>query len=266
LIPTLDLKQFVHYGSFVQQEIADHIRLVGPDVNLIHRLLKNKISKATGMEAYAAYTESVVEALRLREGVSDLPTHSEQLADVGEVNLFVKDMKQVWDQNREAIRMNVQPHESKLELEFEYPVECDQLWSYLTDPRTRAIFDGADREELETRPDGQVGPGGVYVCAHGNTTVRHLIVDWDPPKTYTVNMALPVPKTTGRVTSILEPHEGGSRLRLLFGPTYGPFPLTVLGDLFGNLLGSRVIQRGALALREYIEDQLIEPEQRPLND
>lgn len=43
LIPTLDLKQFVHYGSFIQQEIADHIRLVGPDVNLIHRLLKNTI-------------------------------------------------------------------------------------------------------------------------------------------------------------------------------------------------------------------------------
>lgn len=255
LIPTLDLKQFVHYGSFVQQEIADHLRLVGPDVNLIHRLLKNTIAADTGFAAYAAYTAPAVEALRLEEALSGLATHSERTADMGEVQLYVKNMAQVWEQNREAVRMNVRPQEALAELEFQFPVERDRLWRYLTETRTRKIFDQADSESLEKRPDGEMGPGGVYVCAHGRRTVRHVIVDWRPPSTYTINMATPLPGTTGRVTTIMEPQEGGTRLRLLIGPSYGPFPFRSLGDLFGRLIAPKIFQQGARSLREYIEEE-----------
>ncbi len=255
LIPTLDLKQFVHYGSFVQQEIADHMRLVGPDVNLIHRLLKNSIAADTGFDAYAAYTGAAVEALRLEKAVSGLASHTEHTPEMGEVQLYVKDMARVWEQSRDAVRMNVRRAEALAELTFEFPGEPERMWDYLTDTKTRRIFDQADSEQLETRPDGEVGPGGVYVCAHGRRTARHLIVDWHPPTTYTVNMASPMPRTTARVTLILEPHEGGTRLRLLVAPSYGPFPFRSLGNLFGRMIAPRIFQRGARSLREYIEEE-----------
>lgn len=184
-----------------------------------------------------------------------MTTHIEHTADMGEVHLYVKDMAQVWETNRDAVRMNVQPEEALAELEFQFPVERERLWNYLTETRSRRIFDQADRERLEPRPDGEVGPGGVYVCAHGRRTVRHLIVDWHPPETFTVNMATPVPKTTGRVTSILEPYEGGTRLRMLVGPSYGPFPLRTMSNLFARLIAPKIFQRGAQALGEYIDGE-----------
>src|SRR5262245_43711141 len=42
-IPTLDLKFMVHHGSYVTQQVAGIRDLLGPDVNLVHRLLKNRV-------------------------------------------------------------------------------------------------------------------------------------------------------------------------------------------------------------------------------
>ena len=40
LAPRLDLKLFVHHGSFIRGRIAGRDELAGPDVILVHRLLK----------------------------------------------------------------------------------------------------------------------------------------------------------------------------------------------------------------------------------
>ena len=42
-LPNLDLKFFVHFGSFMIQKIGNYTELVGNDVNLVHRLAKNHI-------------------------------------------------------------------------------------------------------------------------------------------------------------------------------------------------------------------------------
>src|SRR5262245_28147010 len=52
-ISALDLKFFVHYGTFARQKLADHEELVGSDVNLLFRLTKNTVVESTGIKAYA---------------------------------------------------------------------------------------------------------------------------------------------------------------------------------------------------------------------
>lgn len=47
-VSALDLKFFVHYGSFAIQPVGTITQLVGSDVNLIHRLLKNSVTSSTG--------------------------------------------------------------------------------------------------------------------------------------------------------------------------------------------------------------------------
>ncbi len=59
-IPTLDLKFIVHHGDFVIQQIAGIKDLLGTDVNLVHRLLKNHVAEATGWQGYAIFTDPVL--------------------------------------------------------------------------------------------------------------------------------------------------------------------------------------------------------------
>ena len=71
-IPNLDLKFFLHHGEFLLQDLGDYTELVGPDVNLVHRLSKNTISDASGLTAYAAYTQGAIDALGLPDFADSL--------------------------------------------------------------------------------------------------------------------------------------------------------------------------------------------------
>lgn len=60
-IESLELKFILHAGPFVIQEIAGHAELVGPDVVMAHRLLKNEAEALLGHGAYALLTAAAVE-------------------------------------------------------------------------------------------------------------------------------------------------------------------------------------------------------------
>lgn len=62
-IGELDLKFVVHHGSFVAQPIAGSEELLGPDVNLVHRLLKNHARDLVGSVPYALFTDAAVTEL-----------------------------------------------------------------------------------------------------------------------------------------------------------------------------------------------------------
>src|SRR6266545_7896079 len=65
-IPNLDLKFIAHYGEYFVQDVMGARELVGSDVNLIHRLLKNHVTESTGWKAYALFTEQSLNHLNLR--------------------------------------------------------------------------------------------------------------------------------------------------------------------------------------------------------
>src|ERR1700674_100569 len=75
-ISNLDLKLVVHYGEYIEQDIADRKELSGPEVILIHRLMKNKITAATGIRAYAAFTEAAAAAARPKEHFARAAPHT----------------------------------------------------------------------------------------------------------------------------------------------------------------------------------------------
>lgn len=55
-VGSLDLKFIVHHGDYVINDIAGRHELTGPDVILLHRLLKNEVAERTGVKAYALIT------------------------------------------------------------------------------------------------------------------------------------------------------------------------------------------------------------------
>jgi hypothetical protein len=57
-VETLDLKFVLHAGSYIVQSIAGARELVGPEVVMAHRLLKNHAAQLIGQPAYALITEA----------------------------------------------------------------------------------------------------------------------------------------------------------------------------------------------------------------
>ena len=84
ILPTLDLKFLLHHGPLVVQRIAGRERLLGPAVNLTHRLLKNSVSEQTGRRGYLFTTDEAAEQLGLSQQIG--VRHQEDYADVGSVS------------------------------------------------------------------------------------------------------------------------------------------------------------------------------------
>src|SRR5437588_3958499 len=66
--PELDLKFCVHHGSFIEHEVAGSRELVGADVILVHRMLKNTVAEVRGLRGYALLSSAGMRAL----GISGL--------------------------------------------------------------------------------------------------------------------------------------------------------------------------------------------------
>ena len=82
LVSALDLKMILHHGSFVRQAVHGQEELLGPAVNVAHRLLKNTVADEVGHRHYLLLTD----AAAARLGLPEVGTaHVEVYPDVGEV-------------------------------------------------------------------------------------------------------------------------------------------------------------------------------------
>lgn len=199
-IDTLDLKFVVHYGAFIVQQDAGVEDLAGPDVILVHRLLKNSITEETGCRAYAFFTEPCLQRL---PASLNLPKHAETYESLGETSGGVHDLKPVLEQMREERREFVGADGADFEWTFEFPVPPPVLWQYCVDPDKRLRWQTM-QTALETTPNsrGRLGVGAISHCAHGGgyDLIRHY-VDWRPFRYFTWRT---------------EPISGSDRLRSFF--------------------------------------------------
>jgi hypothetical protein len=88
-ISLLDLKIFVHFGEYLIQKMGESKELLGSDVIVAHRMMKNNVVKATGMKSYLLLTETAFNHLGVEKVRSDFTKHSETYDDIGQVNLLV---------------------------------------------------------------------------------------------------------------------------------------------------------------------------------
>jgi hypothetical protein len=89
-IPTLDLKLILHHGDYVIQQVAGIRDLLGTDVTLIHRLLKNGVSESTGWKGYALFTDIALEQMKCSR--KDYFRRCETYEHLGEVEIYCIDL------------------------------------------------------------------------------------------------------------------------------------------------------------------------------
>ena len=226
-ISTLDLKFFVHYGTFGLQRLGEHDELVGSDVNLIHRLLKNQVTGKTGCRAYTLYTEAALRHMGLEEMCTKMIPHTEAYEHLGEVMTWVQDMHPVWEQKRAASRITIPPERTALQLEAEIAMPPHLVWDYLVHPEYRKTLMGSDSQRVMNRMQGRVAPGSAYQCFHGKRVAIQTILEWQPFEHMTTE-DLVMPNTYVLVDFRLIPTEFGTRLVQTMGKTRGPLPTRLL--------------------------------------
>jgi hypothetical protein len=83
VVSNLDLKMVLHRGQAIRQTVGSQTELLGPAVNVVHRLLKNSIQADLGYRPYVFLTDAAAAWLHLAElGVE----HREDYSDVGPVS------------------------------------------------------------------------------------------------------------------------------------------------------------------------------------
>ena len=191
LMGGLDLKFIAHLGSFVLQQTPTGTKPMGPDVILVHRLLKNHVTETLGTTAYVWLTDALLARAR---GTLGLPAHAEHYDDLGEVRGRVVDLGQAVVRHRDA-RIFVERSEADLELITPLPVPRAIAWEYHIDPRKRMRWQ-LDARGIEARPNaaGRAGVGWESHCDHGAYTLVQRAVDWRPFEYLTLDSALIDPR------------------------------------------------------------------------
>lgn len=187
-MPSLELKFFVHYGSFIVQHVAGTRELVGSDVNLAHRLMKNHIVEHTGWKAYAMFTKIAMDCMQLvLEDVHNQIETYEHLGDIETITINLLPRYEAIAASHKHF-ISLEAAEAILSHEFDAPLPI--LWQINTSPEIlTAMSNNTTVWTAFKRPGGRSGIGAVNHCAHGKGVLQATIVDWHPFDYFTVQGA-----------------------------------------------------------------------------
>jgi len=212
LAPRLDLKLFVHHGSYVRNRIAGRDELAGSDVILVHRLLKGAGAAAAHENGFALFTDGAIDALGLERTSLDLTAAEESIEHLGRVTTFTLDLEARWQAESEVRRLDVGGSDIVLDVIASVEAEPSVVWAHLTSPALRTLWEGPLVIE-ETSPGGRRGIGTIAQCVTGRLATLEEIVDWQPYDHVGWRLAVPALGPV-EATADLEAVDGGTRLRL----------------------------------------------------
>ena len=165
-INALDLKFFLHYGAFGIQKLDSHNEIVGADVIVIHRLLKNHVTERTGFRAYALYTDAAIRQLGLSDICETMTPHIEAYEYLGEVKTWIQDMHPVWQAKKDAVEVSIPPEKIVFAVEAEIdPATGERFVSRVY--KGKDVFPGAS---LQRMPDLQIAFREGYSVPSGTRT------------------------------------------------------------------------------------------------
>lgn len=179
-LSNLDLKMVIHYGEYALQKLGDREELLGADVIVPHRMLKNHVIEQTGVVSYALFSEAAAERLMLPEYAYPLVPYADVYEHLGEVKMQVLDLHQVWQRELEKKRVTVSAEEAWLAFEWETPYPPPLLWEYLTNLQIEKRYQGYDLVERTDALGGRMQPEVTYHCAKGELQFFTRILDWKP--------------------------------------------------------------------------------------
>jgi uncharacterized protein YndB with AHSA1/START domain len=253
LMPRLDLKVLAHHGSIIRHRIAGREELVGSDVIVAHRLLKNHVAERLGIPAYAMFSDACVAAMAIDPVALGMTQYQDTYEGIGEVGGWVHDLGAAWTAELERRRVIVTERDAGFVLEATHAAPRDIVWAFMTDPALRPLWQ-ADVQAVDEKPTApRRGVGTTNHCMHGKDVMIEEILDWRPTDYVTHRTTMP---NGMKILSSFtyEDVPEGTRVRLLF--TWGKSrrereESTGLTNLLADLVG-----RGQTTLSRVLAEEM----------
>ena len=179
LIPSLDLKYFIHHGAYVARRIAGTEELTGSDVVLVHRLMKAEAGAKLDTAGFAVYTKTTLLHLGMNPDLLGFRSLTERLADVGDIDVYAQDLTTLWAFENERHREFVTEDEAFWAGAWEVPVTPEIAWDYVTSPVKRVMWND-EITRFDQQTPGRLSTGTVNHCMHGPNVIIEHVADWRP--------------------------------------------------------------------------------------
>ena len=218
-IPDLDLKFVVHHGLAIIQKVAGRQELLGSDVIVVHRLLKNDVVEKLGINAYALISQGCIDVTEIDPAALGMRQHAETYDRIGDVPAWAHDLERRWQEEEARGRVFVTPGESILTITVPTKVPPQVAWEFLTRPGQRMAWQPWVTEvAIQGATGGRRGVGSSNHCMHGADAVIEEILDWRPYDYVTDRTILDTPSGPVKIlhTIELEPLAAGTIIHLRF--------------------------------------------------
>jgi class 3 adenylate cyclase len=235
-VPSLDLKFISHFGTYVARDMAGSYTLIGSDVNLVHRLLKNHVSEETGWHAYTLLTESAIQ--RLGVSPASMRKIDEEYEHLGTTPTYCLDMLPRYEEIVDGRHTVLEREDAMIVSEVELPAPASVVWDWLNDPQKRERWWWAQIQPI-SRPGDRLGMGAVNHCTHGKDSCLETVVGWRPFDYLTTDLIGHPFNMLCRIMWLLTPADAGTRLELRSMVKLGP---GIVGRTMSKTLHKKLLQ------------------------
>ena len=251
-IPDLNLKFVAHSGQVIRQKVFGHEELVGADVIVVHRLLKNDVVESSGVHAYALLCQACVEQVGLDPAALGMTPHAETYEHVGTIAGWVDDLERRWQDEDARARVRVGPEDSVLGTTYEVDAPPQTVWEFLTTPGRRVAWQSGVTDVIQEAPGNRRAVGTTNHCMHGQDAIIEEVLDWRPFDYFTMRSTIGTPAGPIRIlgTFELEPTAGGTRVDVRFAKPKAAKDAAILAQSVPAFQG--MIDAGAAAVRTLV--------------
>jgi Protein of unknown function (DUF2652)/Polyketide cyclase / dehydrase and lipid transport len=233
-IPDLNLKFVVHHGMALRQRVAGSEELLGSDVIVVHRLLKNEVVERLGVSAYALFTQAAVDSMAIDPKALGMDPLTETYEHVGEIATWVHDLERRWQEEETRRRVHVAAEAAAFGVSIPTSAPPQVAWEFLTVPGRRAGWQAGVTDILLADSTGnRRGVGATIHCMHGAEAVVEEILDWRPYDYWTNRSTINTPAGPMRMlaTVELEPTASGTTIHFRYGAPKAAKERAILQEL-----------------------------------
>jgi hypothetical protein len=215
-IPDLNLKFVVHHGTILRQRVAGSEELLGTDVIVVHRLLKNDVVASTGIEAYALFTQQCVDAMDVDVSALGMRPSSETYEHIGAVPFWTHDLGRRWQEEESRTRVIVHERQAIYQMDMPTSAPPQVAWEFVTTPGWRPTWQPGVTGVEVIATGNRRGVGATNHCMHGKGASIEELLDWRPYDYFTLRNTVPTPIGPIRFvqTTEFEPTPGGTIIQM----------------------------------------------------